>query len=149
MKTFEMFDLGPLHYFLGLEVVKDAGGISLYQKKYVVDLLKKFGMSNCKATNTPLNVNEKLTLDDGVKKTDEKYFQSMVGGLMYLTNTRPDLMFAVSLISRFMHSPSKHHLGTAKRIMRYVQGTISYGIKYEQSTSNELWLSRIVIGLVV
>ncbi|XP_048229252.1 uncharacterized protein LOC8272619 isoform X1 [Ricinus communis] len=130
MKAFDMTDLGSLHYFLGLEVVQNTGGIFLSQKKYVIDLLKRFGMLNCKASKTPLNLNNKLSLEDGVDKADVKLFRSMVGGLLYLTHTQPDLMFAVSLVSRFMHNPSKHHLGAAKQILRYVQGTLDLGILF-------------------
>ena len=95
-------------------------------------------MENCKPIKTPLNTNEKLCLNDGGDKINEKYFRSIVGSLMYLTHTRPDIAFAVSLISRFMYKPSKFHLGTAKRILRYVQGTLNFGIRYSKGKSNKL-----------
>ena len=101
-------------------------------------LLKKFGMSNCTPAKTPMNVNEKLVVVDGTGATDERSFRSIVGGLLYLTHTRPDIMFSVSIISRFMQNPSKHHLGAAKRIMRYIQGTLDYGIQYTQVTNFKL-----------
>ena len=107
MSKFEMTDLGLLHYFLGMEIIQDQYGIFLCQEKYAKDLLKRFHMSNCNPASTPMNTNERLVLDDGVEKADEKEFRSIVGGLIYLTHSRPDIMFAVSLISRFMHKPSQ------------------------------------------
>ena len=89
-------------------------GISLCQRKYAAYLVNKFGMLNCNPVKTPLSVNDLLSFKDGAEKTDEKYSRSLVGGLMYLTHTRPDLMFAVSFISRHMHNPNKHHLGATK-----------------------------------
>ncbi|KAL4182659.1 hypothetical protein AMTRI_Chr11g94310 [Amborella trichopoda] len=78
-----------------------------------------------------MNTSEKLTVDDGMTKANEKLFRSIVGGLMYLTHTCPDIMFPVSLVSRFMHNPSVRHLGAAKRILRYIRATSNYGIWYK------------------
>ncbi|KAG1337790.1 Retrotransposon protein [Cocos nucifera] len=132
MSTFAMTDLGKMKYFLGMEVVQSSFGIFLSQEKYAIDLLEKFHMLNCKPAKTPMNSNDKLMVEDGSDKADEKVFRSMVGGLIFLTHTRPDIMFAVSLISRFMHSPSNHHFGAAKRVLRYVAGTTSLGIMYSK-----------------
>ncbi|GKV47717.1 hypothetical protein SLEP1_g54586 [Rubroshorea leprosula] len=128
---FDMSDLGLLHYFLGLQIYQTDYGIFVSQEKYALDLLKKFNMQNCKMSATPMNTNEKLTVDDGTPRANEKYFRSMVGRLMYLTHTRPDIMFSVSLVSRFMHNPSVHHLGTAKRILCYIRATSNFGIWYK------------------
>ncbi|OIT23111.1 putative mitochondrial protein, partial [Nicotiana attenuata] len=114
-----MTDLGLLHYFLGLEVKQGEDGVFISQRKYAIDLLKRFNMLNCKTVPTPINVNEKLQLEDGTEKVDGSYFRSLVGGLIYLTHSRPDISFSVGVISRFMHKPLKHHLGAAKRILRY------------------------------
>ncbi|KAK9101268.1 hypothetical protein Scep_024698 [Stephania cephalantha] len=130
MHEFEMSDMGLLHYFLGLEVSQVEDGVFLSQRKYANDLLNKFGMSNCKPAATPMNLNEKLQLQDGAEMADAKLFRSLVGGLIYLTNTRPDIAFSVGVISRFMQEPSKIHFGAAKRILRYVAGTMEYGIWY-------------------
>ncbi|KAK9148869.1 hypothetical protein Scep_007626 [Stephania cephalantha] len=130
MHEFEMSDMGLLHYFLGLEVSQVEDGVFLSQRKYANDLLNKFGMSNCKPAATPMNLNEKLQLQDGAEMADAKLFKSLVGGLIYLTNTRPNIAFSVGVISRFMQEPSKIHFGAAKRILRYVAGTMEYGIWY-------------------
>nr|XP_043638341.1 secreted RxLR effector protein 161-like [Erigeron canadensis] len=80
-----------------------------------------------------MNRNEKLQLEDGTGKVDEKTFRSIVGGLIYLTHTRPDLAFSVSMVSRFMHSPSKTHQGAVRRILRYVRGSTDFGLWYPKS----------------
>ncbi|KAB2610770.1 hypothetical protein D8674_018802 [Pyrus ussuriensis x Pyrus communis] len=92
----------------------------------------KFGLQNCKPVSTPLATNEKLCRNDGSESTDEGVYRQIVGSLLYLIATRPDIMFAALLLIRFMHSPSKKHLGTAKRVLRYIQGTIDFGIEFEK-----------------
>lgn len=138
MKSFEMTDLGLLHYFLGLEVYQSSGGIFISQRKFASDLLKKSGISECKVAPTPMNMNEKLQVEDGTGKEDGSFYRSLVGGLIYLTHTRPDIAFSVGVVSRFMHSPTKHHFGAAKRIMRYVAGTVEYGIWYSKKSECKL-----------
>jgi len=125
-----MLELGLLLYFLGLEVHQSEDGIFISQKKYVVNLVKNVNMLNCKPMPTPMNVNEKLMVDDGVNMVDVKQFRSMVGGLNYLSHTRPDITFSISVISRFMHSLTIHHLGSAKRILIYVAGSLDFGVLY-------------------
>jgi Reverse transcriptase (RNA-dependent DNA polymerase) len=95
-QQFEMSDLGLLHYFLGLEVERESDSIFVSQRKYAKDLLKKFEMHNCKPASTPMNVNEKLVKEDGTGSTDGTKFRSLVGGLIYLTHTRPDISYAVA-----------------------------------------------------
>ena len=90
-------------------------------------------MEECKATNTSMNKKEKLCKDDGADKIDEGYFRSLIGCLMYLTTTRPDILFAVSLLSCFMHGASELHLRAAKRILRYIKG-----VKFEKCQSFKL-----------
>ena len=89
-------------------------------------------MEDCKVTNTLMNQKEKLCKDDNADKIDEGYFRSMIGYLMYLTTTRLDILFVVSLLSHFMHVASELHLRAAKKILRYVRGTVSYGVKFEK-----------------
>ena len=138
MNVFEMTDLGLMTYFLGMEVKQSQNEVFICQKKYAKEILKKFQMEECKATSTPMNQKEKLSKSDGAEKVDEGYFRSMIGCLMYLTTTRPDILFAVSLLSRFMHDASELHLRAAKRILRYVKGTVSYGVRFEKCQSFKL-----------
>ena len=107
MRNFEMTDLGLLQYFLGLEVIQGEDGIFVCQKKYAADLLKRFNMANCEVAHTPMNINEKLQRKDGKEKTNSRPFRSLVGGLNYLTHTRPDIAFSIGVVPRFMHSPTK------------------------------------------
>ncbi|KAM1775099.1 hypothetical protein ACFX12_044389 [Malus domestica] len=138
MKRYEMTDLGLLHHFLGIGVIQEASSIFIHQKKYAKTLLEKFGLKGCKPVSTPLIANEKLKKKDGSEPADVSLYKSIVGSLLYLTATRPDLMFSASLLSRFMQNPSKIHMGTAKRVLRYVQGTLNYRIKYEMGKSSIL-----------
>jgi len=114
MNVFEMTDLGLMTYFLGMEVKQSQNEVFICQKKYAKEILKKFQMEECKATSTPMNQKEKLSKNDGADKVDEGYFRSMIGCLMYLTTTRPDILFVVSLLSRFMHDASELHLRATK-----------------------------------
>ena len=95
-------------------------------------------MSDCKPMATPMATNEKLSKNDGKEKVDASIYRSLVGSLIYLTNTRPDIVHAVSIISRLMNEPSKDHLAAAKRILRYIKGTKSYGIMYESEADYKL-----------
>ncbi|BBH01567.1 multidrug resistance-associated protein 9 [Prunus dulcis] len=123
MCKYEMSDLGLLHHFLGMGVTQTEGSIFIHQKKYALTLLDKFGLKDCKSVSTPLVATDKLKREDGSEAADES-------SLLYLTATRPDIMFSASLLARFMHNPSKMHYGAAKRVLRYIQGTIDYGIEY-------------------
>lgn len=102
-------------------------------------MLKKFGMHSCNAATTPMNNNEKLTRDDGTGFCDETKFRSLVGGLIYLTHTRPDISYAVGVISSYMHNPTKHHFGAAKRVLKYISGTTDFGLWYGNTNSFELF----------
>ncbi|CAL9010567.1 unnamed protein product [Prunus brigantina] len=130
MCKYEMSDLGLLHHFLGMGVTQTEGSIFIHQKKYALTLLDKFGLKDCKSVSTPLVATDKLQREDGSEAADESLYRKIVGSLLYLTATRPDIMFSASLLARFMHNPSKMHYGAAKRVLRYIQGTIDYGIEY-------------------
>jgi hypothetical protein len=138
MKTFEMTDLGLRNYFLGIEVKQKEQGIFICQKKYTKALLEKFKMNDCKPVATPLVTNEKMQKDDGSPEADASRYRSLIGSLLYLTATRPDIMYATSLLSRFMQKPSQIHLGAGKRILRYLQGTKEYGMWYKSMNNSKL-----------
>ena len=138
MEIFEMTDLGLMTYFLGMEIKQEEHEVFICQRKYAKKILKKFHMEDCKAMATPMNSKESLSKDDGADKVDENYFRSMVGCLMYLTATRPDILFAVSILSRFMHCASENHLKTAKRVIRYIKGTVAFGIKFTKCQNSKL-----------
>ena len=125
-----MTDFGIMKYFLGMQVKQGRGEIFISQEKYAADILKKFYMKDCKAVSTPMALNEKLNSIGGAKKVDENQYMSLVGSLIYLTHTRPDITQAVSMLSRFMHSPSVLHYAAAKRVLRYLKGSLKLGLKY-------------------
>ena len=129
-EIFEMSDLGIMNYFLGMEIQQCSKGIFISQKKYACDILKKFKLEACKGVASPLALNEKISRDDGDKLEEPAVFRSLVGSLLYLTATRPDLMFPAGLLSRFMSSPSNVHMGIAKRVLKYIRGTTDLGIWY-------------------
>ncbi|KAL0360219.1 UNVERIFIED_CONTAM: Retrovirus-related Pol polyprotein from transposon TNT 1-94 [Sesamum radiatum] len=131
MDEFEMSDLGKMHYFLSIEVVNTSDGIFISQKKYIGEILDRFLMKDCNAVSTPTEFGLKLNKDYEGKK-DSTLYKQIVGSLMYLTATRPDIMYSVSLISRYMENPTEMHLLGAKRILRYLQGTRDYGLFYRK-----------------
>nr|KYP72520.1 hypothetical protein KK1_005110 [Cajanus cajan] len=106
MNEFEMNDLGMMHYFLGIEIVQSESGIFLSQKKYVGEILKIFHIHDCNFANTPVECGFKLFKDHEGKKINSTLYKQIVGSLMYLTATRLDIMYSVSLISRYMENPT-------------------------------------------
>lgn len=128
MKVFEMTDCGEMAFFLGMEVKQNEKGIFISQKKYAKEILKKFQMENCKAVSTPMFHKLKLCKEDGAENVNETDFRSLVGCLMYLTATRPYILHAVSVLSRFLHCAKEVHLQAAKRVLRYIKGTFDYGV---------------------
>jgi hypothetical protein len=138
MKFFEMTDLGLMAYFLGMEIKQLENEVFICQKKYAKEILKKFHMEDCKAMATPMNPKESLSKEDDTDKVEEGYFRSMIGCLMYLTATRPDILFAVSILSRYMHCASVMHLKAAKRVIRYIKGTIDFGVKFKNCQNFKL-----------
>ena len=124
---FEMKDLGNLKYFLGIEVLRSKREISIDQKKYILDLLAENGMLDCKPAENPIVANHRLqTVQDG-KLADKEQYQKLVGKLIYLSHTRPDISYDVGVVSRFMHLPQVPHMEAIMRILRYLKGTSSRG----------------------
>lgn len=135
-EEFALKDLGDLHYFLGIEVHRIREGVLLTQEKYTSDLLKRVGMENCKATNTPMSSSEKLSVFDGdpLGPCDATNCRSIVGSLQYLPLTRPDISFVVNKVCQFLHKPTIIHWTVVKRI-RYLKYTIGIGLKIQRSLS--------------
>ncbi|XP_019055636.1 PREDICTED: uncharacterized protein LOC109115759 [Nelumbo nucifera] len=107
-------------------------------------------MEGCKMIATPLAINERFKKEDGSKKVDASIYRSLIGSLLYLTATQPDIMYATNLLSRFMQNPSQVHYGAAKMILRYLQGTKEYGIWYKSTTNSRLtgYTNSDLAGLV-
>ena len=125
-KEFEMTDLGLMKYFLGIQVTQNDKGIFICQNKYAQDVMRRFRMINCSPISTPMTMGTKLGKEDNEKEFDSTQFRKLVGSLIYLTTTRLDIMYVVSVISRFMDSPKNSHWQVGKRILRYIVGTINY-----------------------
>jgi len=138
MKVFEMTDLGEMSYFLGMEVQQNQRGIFISQQIYAKEILKKFKMEECKSMTMPMNLKEKFCKEDGDGKVDEAIYRSLIGCLMYLTATRLDIMHVVSLLSRFMHCANEVHFKAVKTVVRYIKGTLSYGIQFSRIENFEL-----------
>eukprot|EP00253_Pinus_taeda_P028211 PITA_28211 len=123
-EEFEMTNMGLLRYFLGIEVDQNENGIFISQARYANEVLGRFNMQDYKAAITPTVMGLKLSKEDNNKDFDPSLYKSIVGSLMYLTATRPDIMFSVSLISRFMERPKEAHWQAAKRILSDWAGSI-------------------------
>ncbi|KAL7589888.1 hypothetical protein Lser_V15G40189 [Lactuca serriola] len=129
---FHMKDLGKLRHFLGLEIEYEVGDIILHQQKYSSDLLKHFGMFNCKPAVSPRDTNAKLYVDVGRKLEDETMYRKLVGNLIYLTLTRAYIAFVVGVLSRYMQNPRKPHLDAFRRVLRYIKATMNYGVMFQR-----------------
>ena len=129
---FEMKNLGGLKYFLGIEVVRSSEGIFLSQRKYVLDLLAETGMLNCKPVDTPTVQNHGLKEHLNQTPTKKERYQRLVGKLIYLSHTRPDIAYAVSLVSQFMHNPSEDHMGAVIRILQYLKSSPGRGLMFRK-----------------
>eukprot|EP00253_Pinus_taeda_P016509 PITA_16509 len=130
-----MTDLGHLHYFLGLQVLQSKEGISLSQSKYACDILRHFHMEDCKPAPSPFQSGVKLSVSCTSPGVDATLYRQLVGKLLYLTHTRPDLSFVVGLVARFMQNPRESHWKAAKRILRYVRGPITWACKKQAAIS--------------
>ncbi|KAM1937502.1 hypothetical protein FF1_015220 [Malus domestica] len=116
-KEFEMTDIGLMTYYLGIEVKQNKEGIFISQESYTKEIVKKFKMEDCKPISTPVECGVKLTKHDEGESVDPTFFKSLVGSLCYLTCTRPDILYVVGLVSRYMENPTTTLLKTAKRIL--------------------------------
>ena len=121
-----------MHYFLGLEVWQKSDGIFLSQGKYTIDVLQRFGMLDCKSMSTPMVSNLKKLHESncGSDSVDPTLYRQVIGSLMYLVHTRPNICFAVHTLSQFMSDPRHRHWIAAKHILRYLKGSITFGLWY-------------------
>ena len=126
---FSTKDLGVLYFFYGVEVLATPTGLLLSQQKYVIDLLSKHNMLGSKPIFTLLVVGTSLIANDGIALVNATMYSQVVGGLQHLWMTRSDISFAMNKFSQFMHAPSKHHWGAVKRLLHYLNGTKSLGIR--------------------
>ncbi|XXG90668.1 hypothetical protein AAC387_Pa12g2382 [Persea americana] len=149
MRSFQMKDLGALTYFLGLEISRGKEGIRVNQTKYADDLIGTTRLQDAKTFDTPLELNVKISKDDGCLLEDPTLFRRLVWSLLYLTMTRPDISHAVHTVSQFVNNPHKPHLAAVYRFLRYLKGTQNRGLFYPSKTSLRLQAYAMQIGLVV
>ncbi|XP_022631941.1 uncharacterized protein LOC111240687 isoform X2 [Vigna radiata var. radiata] len=123
----------PNRYFLGIEVIQSKVGIFICQRRYAREILARFNMTKSNPVRNPIVPRTTLSRDEEGVPIDATKFKQAISSLMYLTVTRPDLMYGVSLISRYMANPKESHWAAIKRILRYLKSTIEYGIFYQQS----------------
>ncbi|EOY17400.1 Cysteine-rich RLK (RECEPTOR-like protein kinase) 8 [Theobroma cacao] len=135
---FEMSMMGELKFFLGLQIKQSEEGIFINQKRYVLDVLKKFDMLKLKSISTPMSPSTKLDADERGKSVDPKLYRGMIGSLLYLTVSRPDIQFSIRLCVRFQSQPKKSHLIVVKRIIKYLLNTQSLGLWYLRGSSFDL-----------
>ncbi|GKB16626.1 putative ribonuclease H-like domain-containing protein [Tanacetum coccineum] len=137
-KRFQMSFMRELTFFLGLQVQQKEDGIFISQDKYVTDILKKFDFVTIKTASTLIHTNKALLKDEEAEDVDVHLYRSMVGSLMYLTASRPDIMFVVCACARFQVSPKVSHLHTVKRIFRYLKGQPKLGLRYPMDSPFDL-----------
>ena len=129
-KAFDMSDLGLLCFYLGVKVRQDDTGIALCQTHYAKRILKLGGMMGCNPAYTLMEERLKLSRDSTAEEVNPTHYRRLIGSLRYLVHTWPNLAFAVRYVSRFMERPTMEHLQAVKRILRYVAGTLDYGLHY-------------------
>ncbi|KAM6587476.1 hypothetical protein CsatA_010081 [Cannabis sativa] len=135
---FEMSMMGELNFFLGLQIKQQKDGIFIGQTKYIKDLLQKFDLANAKSMNTPMSTSIKMDKDESGKNVDITKYRGMIGSLLYLTASRPDILFSVGLCARYQSCPKESHLSAVKRIFRYLIGTMNLGLWYPKNSNFEI-----------
>lgn len=132
---FEMSDLGKLSYYLGIEVFQHKDGITLKQERYASKILEEVDMKECNASHVPMDQNVKLSKNKKAMCIDEKKYRRSIGCLRYLLHIRLDISFSVGVLSRYMQEPKESHGAALKQVLRYLQGTLSYGLFFGRSNS--------------
>lgn len=136
--TFAVQDMGSLSYFLGIEVTPRRSGLILSQKKYILEILQKAGLSHARPVDTPMTTNANLALGDSPPFDNPVRYRQVVGALQYATLSRPDISYAVNKVCQFMHYPTENHWSAVKRILRYLRGTVDLGLQFQRSTDSTL-----------
>ncbi|XP_023728755.2 uncharacterized mitochondrial protein AtMg00810-like [Lactuca sativa] len=131
--AFSIKDLGQLKYFLGIEVAKTENGLVLSQRKYVLDILQDSGMLGCKPSKFPIEQNVKLDRGENEEKVDSRQYRRLVGRLLYLQATRPDITYSVNILSQFVADPRRNHLDALHRVLRYLKGTVGQGVLFPKA----------------
>ena len=137
-QCFKLKNLGPLKYFLGIEVARSPHGLFLCQRKYALDILSESGMLGAKPVAFPMEQSHRLTTESGSPIADPSRYRRPVGRLLYLTITRPDLTYSVHILSQFMQDPRQGHWGAAMRLLRYLNSCLRQGILLPVSNSLQL-----------
>ncbi|GJW20212.1 putative RNA-directed DNA polymerase [Tanacetum coccineum] len=135
---FALKDLGPLNYFLGIEIVPHVSSILLSQKKYILKLLQSGGLSNCNLVSYPIVTPSSLSLDDSATFSNPVKYRQVVGSLQYVNLSRHDITFAVNKVCQYMHASTENHWFTVKRILRYLHGTVEHGMLIRRSSGSIL-----------
>jgi hypothetical protein len=134
-REFEMSMMGELQFFLGLQIMQSKEGTFVHQAKYTKEIMRKFKMEDSKAMTTPMSTTTSLDADEEAEHVDQKEYWSMIGSLLYLMATRPDIQFSVCLCAHFQASPRTSHWQAVKRIFRYLRHTPDFGLWYSASSS--------------
>lgn len=135
---FKLKDLGNLKYFLGLEVARSQTGIFLSQRNYALQLLDEVGLLGCKPHSTPMDPNNKIRREDGEFLENASQYRTLIGKLLYLTVSRPDISYSVNFLSQFMDKPTDVHLKAVHRVLHYIKGTVGQGIMFSSSGSPDI-----------
>ncbi|KAI5317617.1 hypothetical protein L3X38_037324 [Prunus dulcis] len=158
MCRYEMSDLGLLHHFLGMGITQTEGSIFIHQKKYAFTLLDKFGLKDCKSVSIPLVATDKLQRDDGSEAADESLYRKIVGSLLYLTATRPDIMFSASLLASDWSGFEEDMKSTSGYAFSFGSGAFSWAsvkqhslstaeaeyVSVAEATSQAIWLRFVL-----
>ena len=134
-KQFTVKSLGPLKYFLGMEFARSSKGILMTQHKYTLELLEETKHLHSRTSDTPIEFNHKLTITKDDPRVEIGSYQELVGKLLFLTHIRPDISYAVNVMSQFMHSPQKHHFEAVFMVLRYLEGTVGLGITFKKTVT--------------